>query len=60
MNKRELEMLEKKSLYTKRINSDLKDSVINDYLNEITKLVKRESKKKEVLVFVMSIDSTTK
>ena len=54
MNKRELEQLEKKSIYTIRINGDLKDQVINGYLNELNKVIKRETKKKELVVIVIS------
>jgi len=53
MNTRELEQLEKKSIYTLRINDDLKDQVINGYLNELNKVVKTNVKKKELVVLVM-------
>ena len=55
MNKRELEQLEKKSIYTLRMNDDLKDQVINEYLNELNKVIKKETKKKELIVIVISI-----
>ena len=53
MNPRELEQLEKKSIYTIRMNDDLKDQVINGYLNELNKVVKTNVKKKELVVFVV-------
>ena len=53
MNQRELEQLEKKSIYTIRINDDLKDQVINGYLNELNKVIKTNVKKKELVVFVV-------
>ena len=53
MNSREIEQLEKKSIYTIRINDDLKDQVINGYLNELNKIVKTNVKKKELVVMVM-------
>lgn len=53
MTPRELEQLEKKSIYTLRINDDLKDSVINGFLMDLNKVVKREIKKKELVVFVI-------
>ena len=53
MNQKELERLEKESIYTLRINNDLKDQVINGYLNELNKVVKREVKRKELVVLVM-------
>ncbi len=56
MNKRELEQLEKKSIYTLRINDDFKDQVINEYLYELNKIVKTNVKKKELVVFVMKVN----
>ena len=53
MNPRELEQLEKKSIYTMRVNSDLKDQVINGYLNEMNKVVKKLSKNKRYVIFVV-------
>ena len=55
MNQKDLERLERESLYTLRINSDLKDQVIISYLNELNKVVKREVKRKELLVVVVEI-----
>jgi hypothetical protein len=52
MNKRELEQLEKKSIFTIRINGDLKDQVINGYLNEMNKIIKTNVKKKELVMLV--------
>ena len=53
MNQRELERLEKDSIYTMRVNSDLKDQVINGYLNELGKVVKINVKKGELVIFVV-------
>ena len=53
MNQRELERLEKKSIYTLRINSDLKDSVIQSQLNEFSKVVKKEVRRKNLVVFII-------
>lgn len=53
MTSRELEQLEKNSIYTIRINDDLKDQVINGYLNELNKVVKTNVKKKKLVVLVM-------
>jgi hypothetical protein len=53
MTPRELEQLEKKSIYTLQINDDLKDQVINGYLNELNKIIKTNVKKKDVVVLVM-------
>lgn len=53
MTPRELEQLEKKSIYTLRINNDLKDQVIQGYLNELNKVVKREVKKKSLVILLL-------
>jgi len=53
MNQREIERLEKESIYTMRVNSDLKDQVINGHLNELNKVVKKLSKNKRYIVFVV-------
>ena len=50
---RELEQLEKKSLFSLRVNGDLKDSVIQSYLNELNKVIKKEIKRKELVIIVM-------
>ena len=55
MTSRELEQLEKKSIYTLRINDDIKDQVINGYLNELNKVIKTNVKKKDLVVLVMEI-----
>jgi hypothetical protein len=56
MNQKELERLEKDSIYTLRINNDLKDQVINGYLNDLNKVVKKEVKKKELVVLVVQVN----
>jgi hypothetical protein len=56
MTPRELERLEKDSIYTLRINNDLKDQVINGYLNELNKIVKTNVKRKDLIVLVMEIN----
>ena len=53
MNQRELERLEKDSVYTMKVSSDLKDQVINGYLNELNKIVKMNVRRKEVVVLVI-------
>ena len=53
MNQKELERLEKDSIYTLRINNDLKDQVINGYLNELNKVVKSSVRKKELVILVI-------
>lgn len=53
MNQRELELLEKKSLHSFRINPDIKEQVVSGYLNELSKVVKKEIKRKELVVLVI-------
>ena len=53
MNSREIEQLEKKSIYSIRVNNDLKESVIQNYLNELKRIVKSNTKKKKVLIVVV-------
>jgi hypothetical protein len=38
-----------------RVNSDLKDQVINGYLNELNKVVKTNVKRKELVVMVTEV-----
>ena len=47
-----LERLERDSIYLMRVNSELKDQVINGYLNELNKVIKTNVKKKELVVIV--------
>ena len=55
MNQRELERLERDSIYNIRVNSDLKDQVVNGYLNELNKVIKTNLKKKSLMVIVVEI-----
>ena len=56
MNQRELGRLEKDSVYTMKVSSDLKDQVINGYLNELNKVVKKSVKKKELILLLIEVD----
>lgn len=55
MSSKEIEQLEKKSIYSIHINDDLKDSVINNHLKELNGVIKREAKKNELIVLVIRI-----
>ena len=55
MNNREKEQLNKKSIYSLQISDDLKDSVISNHLNELNAVIKRETKKKELIVLVFEL-----
>ena len=56
MTPRELEQLEKKSIYTLRMNDDLKDQVINGHLNNLVKFIKKELKQSRIHVMVFVKD----
>ena len=53
MNEKQLQQLEKDSIYMMRVNPDIKDQVVSGYLNELCKVVKKEARKSEVFVFVI-------
>ncbi len=54
MNPREIEYLEKKSIYSIHINDEIKDSVIENYMNQLDRVIKREKKKKKLIILVIS------
>jgi hypothetical protein len=56
MNSREIEQLEKKSIYSSRINNELKDQVINKYLDELIRVIKTNVKRKKILVIVIEMN----
>lgn len=53
MTEKELELLEKKSLHSFRVNCDLKDTVIQSNLNNLNRTVKSSVKKKKIIVVVL-------
>lgn len=53
MNLREIEQLEKKSIYSLRVNHDLKESVIQNYINDLNRFIKSNTKKKKILIVVL-------
>ncbi len=55
MNIKEIEQLEKKSLYTIRLNNEIKESVISSKFNELSMFVKREIKKNELVIIIVKI-----
>ena len=55
MNQRELERLEKDSIYTLRLTDDLKDQVINNYLNELNRVIKTNVKKRNLIVLITEL-----
>ncbi len=55
MKDKELEKLEKNSLYTMKVSPDIKEQVVSGYLNELCRVVKKEVRKSEVIVTVIKI-----
>ena len=53
MNQRELEKIQKKSIYSMQINAEMRDSAINGHLNDLNKVVKREVKKRNLRIFLI-------
>lgn len=53
MNQKELEQVEKISLHSFRVNPDIKEQVVSGYLNELSRIIKREIKRKELIVLVI-------
>jgi len=55
MNQKELVRLEKDSIYTMRVNPDIKEQVVSGYLNELCRVVKKEVKRDRLVVMVIKI-----
>ncbi len=55
MTDKELEKLEKNSLYTMKVSPDIKEQVVSGYLNELCRVVKKELRKSEVVVLVIKV-----
>ncbi len=53
MTDKELEKLEKHSLYTMKVSPDIKEQVVSGHLNELCRVVKREVRKNEILVYII-------
>lgn len=56
MNEQQIKNLERSAIFTLRIHDGLKESVVNDYLDDLTKKVKKEVKRTELVVFVMKVN----
>ena len=55
MNEKQLQQLEKDSIYTIRVNPDIKEQVVSGYLNELCRVVKKEVKRDGLVVMVIKI-----
>ena len=56
MNSREIEQLEKKSILSLILSNDLKESVIQNYMNDLSKTVKNYVKKTELVILIIKKD----
>jgi len=56
MNEQQIKNLERSSCYNLRVNDDMKEKVIQEYLNDLEKVVKREIKKSELAVIVLKVN----
>ena len=56
MNPRELEHLEKKSIFILRLSNELKNNIINSQLLELNKSINLSIKKKKVVVMVFEVN----
>jgi len=56
MNEQQIKNLERSAIFTLRIHDSLKESVVNDYLEDLSKKVKKEVKRSELVVIVMKVN----
>ena len=55
MNSREIEQIEKKSIYSLKVCNELRDSIINSYLIELNKVIKSNLKKKKLVILIVEV-----
>ena len=55
MNEQQIKNLERNAIYTLRIHDSLKESVVNNYLEDLSKKIKKEVKRNELVVIVMKV-----
>ena len=53
MSKKDMEQLEKKSIYSLQITNDLKEQAITHHMNELSRVVRSKIKKKNILIVVI-------
>jgi len=56
MNEQQIKNLERSAIFTLRIYDGLKESVVNDYLEDLSKRVKKEVKRNELAVIVVRVN----
>jgi len=55
MNEQQIKNLERSAIFTLRIHDGLKESIVNDNLDDLTKKVKKEVKRSELAVIVVKV-----
>ena len=55
MNEQQIKNLERSAIFTLRLHDGLKESVVNNYLEDLSKKVKKEVKRSELAVIVMKV-----
>ncbi len=53
MKEKQIQQLEKDSIYTMRVSPDIKDQVVSGYLNELCRVVKKEVRKSKLVIMVV-------
>lgn len=53
MTPREIEKIQRESIYKLELTNDLKDQVINSYLSELNKTIKTNLKKNKLVIIVL-------
>jgi hypothetical protein len=56
MNEQQIKNLERNAIFTLRIHDGLKESVMNDYLEDLSKKVKKEVKRSELAVVIVKVN----
>jgi hypothetical protein len=56
MKYREIEQFKKKSIYSLQINNSLKESIVQSELVELNRVIKKEIKRKKLVVFLMECE----
>lgn len=56
LNQTQKSSLEKQAKYVLKLSGEMKDKVIQEYLNDLAKVIKQEIKKSEIAVYVMKVN----
>jgi hypothetical protein len=53
MTDKEIEKMEKSSIFSLTISSDLKDQIVSTRINELNRVIKKELKRRDLVIIVM-------